>query len=779
MENNRKITESDLKLLRKLSTETGGFSDPKSLYDRLKKQNDRPSKELLKILDPSTCHRKYIWSFVLGVSSTNNKEIDVKKEEEGEHRDERQVELDINRSFVYYPKNISDKVKIKLRQKLQKLIVNDSRLYDVGSNANNGISTIHTNPDQENEPNDRHSDFTNLEYPSIQSLMDPNTDFTRHQRPRTSIPNLRFLVCYPPIMIVYLTCVLCLTKSIQIDNLLKESKKEGSEIDLDVVHLIMASLPVLKMDHNQSEEQEAVSIEDIITSTINLYTKYPPTDPKLKLNKIMGPKSCIYTWNSPSLDDTQAHLILDLPIHNIVLPVPKHKHTSKLLLTPLKKLKLSNLFRKFSFFKKNNHILLLVSTSFLIGIIAIKYSNYLVVTPDNNHIMDHQQQQPSAKKLADCPGNFLIWRSSSSTEDPPNKKFNPISIEDISSNLPPILFKALADLYYAHLVFKALAILFDIHHLDTPKNIQDLLHRSKSNLDSSWNKLKQKFIDSNERFYKHTKTNDPESLKLISFQVPFMDIKEAQSKSEKIQELAFVEAQRRFSLPKYRPTHGSACIFSEPPAASSSPVTHQDQQLIREAESVKLAQERSSIESIRLDQQSDNVQQSRLESSTIDGLNLSKTRLNHQNLCHPSPSNRSRTRYPRLPYHHSFVFELGFRSRSIGFKSIPSSSTSISRIPSGDLQNGLVPAQSSAQLQLQQQQYQQQVELQRQQQKLQTQIQRQKFTSLYLQQQKQNQEQQEMKDRYQIQQQCGSESMLMENLHEDLVSPILRSQTEQ
>ncbi|KNF00889.1 hypothetical protein PSTG_05781 [Puccinia striiformis f. sp. tritici PST-78] len=99
MENNRKITESDLKLLRKLSTETGGFSDPKSLYDRLKKQNDRPSKELLKILDPSTCHRKYIWSFVLGVSSTNNKEIDVKKEEEGEHRDERQVELDINRYF--------------------------------------------------------------------------------------------------------------------------------------------------------------------------------------------------------------------------------------------------------------------------------------------------------------------------------------------------------------------------------------------------------------------------------------------------------------------------------------------------------------------------------------------------------------------------------------------------------------------------------------------------------------------------------------------------------
>ncbi|KNE88301.1 hypothetical protein PSTG_18299, partial [Puccinia striiformis f. sp. tritici PST-78] len=62
-------------------------------------------------------------SFVLGVSSTNNKEIDVKKEEESEHRDERQVALDINRSFVYYPKNISDKVKIKLRKKLQKLIL--------------------------------------------------------------------------------------------------------------------------------------------------------------------------------------------------------------------------------------------------------------------------------------------------------------------------------------------------------------------------------------------------------------------------------------------------------------------------------------------------------------------------------------------------------------------------------------------------------------------------------------------------------------------------------
>ncbi|KAI7965164.1 hypothetical protein MJO29_003262 [Puccinia striiformis f. sp. tritici] len=438
--------------------------------------------------------------------------------------------------------------------------------------------------------------------------------------------------------------------------------------------------------------------------------------------------------------------------------------------------------------------------------------------------MDHQQQQPSARtpikpeKVVDCPGNFLIWRSSSSTEDPPNKKFKPISIEDISSNLPPILFKALADLYYAHLVFKALATLFDIHHLDTPKNIQDLLHRSKSNLDSSWNKLKQKFIDSNERFYKHTKTNDPESLKLISFQVPFMDIKEAQSKSEKIQELAFVEAQRRFSLPKYRPTHGSACIFSEPPAASSSPVTHQDQQLIREAESVKLAQERSSIESIRLDQQSDNVQQSRLESSTID---VTEPIENETESSKPMPSipieQGVEQDIPVFPITIPSSSNLDSGPAQSDSSQLPSSSTSISRIPSGDLQNGLVPAQSSvpqsqlthddqvqpdpqttrnqldsipstndplshnrvplafspqqlqqlhhqqqqAQLQLQQQQYQQQVELQRQQQKLQTQIQRQKLHLYTLQQQKQNQEQQEMKDRYQIQQQCGSESMLM------------------
>ncbi|KNF00876.1 hypothetical protein PSTG_05768 [Puccinia striiformis f. sp. tritici PST-78] len=439
-------------------------------------------------------------------------------------------------------------------------------------------------------------------------------------------------------------------------------------------------------------------------------------------------------------------------------------------------------------------------------------------------VMDHQQQQPSARtpikpeKVVDCPGNFLIWRSSSSTEDPPNKKFKPISIEDISSNLPPILFKALADLYYAHLVFKALATLFDIHHLDTPKNIQDLLHRSKSNLDSSWNKLKQKFIDSNERFYKHTKTNDPESLKLISFQVPFMDIKEAQSKSEKIQELAFVEAQRRFSLPKYRPTHGSACIFSEPPAASSSPVTHQDQQLIREAESVKLAQERSSIESIRLDQQSDNVQQSRLESSTID---VTEPIENETESSKPMPSipieQGVEQDIPVFPITIPSSSNLDSGPAQSDSSQLPSSSTSISRMPSGDLQNGLVPAQSSvpqsqlthddqvqpdpqttrnqldsipstndplshnrvplafspqqlqqlhhqqqqAQLQLQQQQYQQQVELQRQQQKLQTQIQRQKLHLYTLQQQKQNQEQQEMKDRYQIQQQCGSESMLM------------------
>ncbi|POW11814.1 hypothetical protein PSHT_08279 [Puccinia striiformis] len=578
----------------------------------------------------------------------------------------------------------------------------------------------------------------------------------------------------------------------------------------------MASLPVLKMDHNQSEEQEAVSIEDIITSTINLYTKYPPTDPKLKLNKIMGPKSCIYTWNSPSLDDTQAHLILDLPIHNIVLPtLLYHQTLIRILNVRWSGLYLQQVTSFLSATIKKQQQQQMVGESVEAWIKSTKYTQ---------GVMDHQQQQPSARtpikpeKLVDCPGNFLIWRSSSSTEDPPNKKFKPISIEDISSNLPPILFKALADLYYAHLVFKALATLFDIHHLDTPKNIQDLLHRSKSNLDSSWNKLKQKFIDSNERFYKHTKTNDPESLKLISFQVPFMDIKEAQSKSEKIQELAFVEAQRRFSLPKYRPTHGSACIFSEPPAASSSPVTHQDQQLIREAESVKLAQERSSIESIRLDQQSDNVQQSRLESSTID---VTEPIENETESSKPMPSipieQGVEQDIPVFPITIPSSSNLDSGPAQSDSSQIPSSSTSISRIPSGDLQNGLVPAQSSvpqsqlthddqvqpdpqttrnqldsipstndplshnrvplafspqqlqqlhhqqqqAQLQLQQQQYQQQVELQRQQQKLQTQIQRQKLHLYTLQQQKQNQEQQEMKDRYQIQQQCGSESMLI------------------
>ncbi|KAI9624543.1 hypothetical protein H4Q26_016772 [Puccinia striiformis f. sp. tritici PST-130] len=370
--------------------------------------------------------------------------------------------------------------------------------------------------------------------------------------------------------------------------------------------------------------------------------------------------------------------------------------------------------------------------------------------------MDHQQQQPSARtpikpeKLADCPGNFLIGDHLHRLKIHRIKNSNRFQSRIYHQIYHRSWFKALGDLYYAHLVFKALATLFDIHHLDTPKNIQDLLHRSKST------------SILNERFYKHTKTNDPESLKLISFQVPFMDIKEAQSKSEKIQELAFVEAQRRFSLPKYRPTHGSACIFSEPPAASSSPVTHQDQQLIREAESVKLAQERSSIESIRLDQQSDNVQQSRLESSTID---VTEPIENETESSKPMPS---------IP------IEQGVEQDIPVFPiTIPSSSN----LDSGDLQNGLVPAQSSvpqsqlthddqvqpdpqttrnqldsipstndplshnrvplafspqqlqqlhhqqqqAQLQLQQQQYQQQVELQRQQQKLQTQIQRQKL----------------------------------------------------
>ncbi|POW15122.1 hypothetical protein PSTT_02437 [Puccinia striiformis] len=314
MENNRKITESDLKLLRKLSTETGGFSDPKSLYDRLKKQNDRPSKELLKILDPSTCHRKYIWCFFdVRVSSNssilydllivvylwrgifrNNKEIDVKKEEEGEHRDERQVALDINRSFIFRIKLRSNYAKTPKIDYLNKLMA--------GCEEGDSSDSSHEEEEDLKLLEETIQRFT------IQRIRDSMTSdltpimgylrlswiltLTSHDINDLELVSriFDFLVCYPPIMIVYLTCVLCLTKSIQIDNLLKESKKEGSEIDLDVVHLIMASLPVLKMDHNQSEEQEAVSIEDIITSTINLYTKYPPTDPKLKLNKIMGPK---------------------------------------------------------------------------------------------------------------------------------------------------------------------------------------------------------------------------------------------------------------------------------------------------------------------------------------------------------------------------------------------------------------------------------------------------------------------------------------------------------
>ncbi|KAG0139601.1 hypothetical protein CROQUDRAFT_111549 [Cronartium quercuum f. sp. fusiforme G11] len=81
----------------------------------------------------------------------------------------------------------------------------------------------------------------------------------------------------------------------------------------------------LKPELNQTTrpKQDGLSVESIIHSTLLLYARYPPTDPRLGFNEIFGPKSCLYTWEQSitgQLTDTEAEMILAEPLNQIVLP---------------------------------------------------------------------------------------------------------------------------------------------------------------------------------------------------------------------------------------------------------------------------------------------------------------------------------------------------------------------------------------------------------------------------------------------------------------------------
>ncbi|KAA1138402.1 hypothetical protein PGTUg99_000867 [Puccinia graminis f. sp. tritici] len=525
------ISEIDLDILRQLSIENGGFSQPGLLLDRLQEMTQTdllgsPSTQLLQILHPATSHRKFIWAFVLGIPVHSSREIEKPdvREIAVEHRDERQVELDINRSFVYYPQQISDPMKTQLRETLQGIIVRILRRFPK-MNYFQGYHDIvsifllnfldldrmsllaaETSQDQEKveddgsdvkiRPVEIDQDLRLLEETvqkfSLHRIRDSLTtpllgdpirllivisfiritqailakekpDFATLISQTSSLPLFSlswiltltshdltsldvvsrifdFLLCHPPVMICYLACAICLTKTEEVEDLVAQAQAEGTEIDLDMVHFVMSSLPPLTMDWpdesrckaeaeprdqkrtpdqdqalepDQSEDstdldrptenqagaasvigderqveeghgrnKAGVPIEQIIRSALALYQAYPPTDPRLKLDTIMGPMSCIHTWADSRLarlSDHKAHEILDSPLDRIVRPAPPHPRlgSRKKLVSARSKFRFSlskfNLHLKKMFkINQSKHQFLFLSTSVLIALLALR-----------------------------------------------------------------------------------------------------------------------------------------------------------------------------------------------------------------------------------------------------------------------------------------------------------------------------------------------------------------------------------------------------------------------
>ncbi|KNZ62988.1 hypothetical protein VP01_11g11 [Puccinia sorghi] len=350
----RTTSQTDLDILRKLSIATGGFSQPELLYDRLQeltkahKDLEPPSSLLLKTLDPSTCHRKFLWSFALGIPIQSSKKIE-KTALETKHRDERQVELDVNRSFVYYPKHVPDQVKNRLRETLNHIIVTILRRFPklnyfqgyhdivsifllnfldlenlpVGSLNEEGHKGKEKQEEKGDDDDNQQSPgnatmdkdlglleetvqkftlhrirdsmtsdlspimgylrFTQAilkqEKPGFASLISQTSSLplfslswiltlTSHDLTSLEVVSrlFDFLLCHPPVMICYLACAICLVKTDEVDKLVMESEAEGSELDLDMIHFVMSSLPPLTMDqpnqHITKSEAQLTSRHD-------------------------------------------------------------------------------------------------------------------------------------------------------------------------------------------------------------------------------------------------------------------------------------------------------------------------------------------------------------------------------------------------------------------------------------------------------------------------------------------------------------------------------------
>ncbi|WAR52951.1 hypothetical protein PtB15_2B379 [Puccinia triticina] len=409
------ITAPDLALLRRLALGPGGFSQPAALLARLRQlladspQLEPPSTTLLEALDPAVCHRKLLWSLVLGVplhASRKKEEEEAAGETTAEaHRDERQVELDINRSFVYYPQrehppgflidavielrttgqgfaDISAPVKQELRATLSRVIVTILRRFpklNYFQGYHDIVSIFLLNflaldPDQASGALDgpaRDEDLWLLEETvqkftlhrirdSLTSDLSPIMGYLRYTQvlleqedpglaalisQSSSLPlfslswiltltahDLRslgvvsrvfdFLLCHPPVMICYLACAICLSKTAEVAGLVREAEAEGGPVDLDLVHLRMAALPPLTMDDGDDgpgkeeadergsadvdgpaeeprageEEDRGLPVDALLRSTLALYGRHRPGEARLKLATIMGPMSCIHTW---------------------------------------------------------------------------------------------------------------------------------------------------------------------------------------------------------------------------------------------------------------------------------------------------------------------------------------------------------------------------------------------------------------------------------------------------------------------------------------------------
>lgn len=75
-----------------------------------------------------------------------------------------------------------------------------------------------------------------------------------------------------------------------------------------------------------------VSIEQLVSTASALYSRFPPSDSRLGLTDIMGPKSCVFTWDasvSGDLDDAAAARIVEGPVKDVVLPDPKVEEERK------------------------------------------------------------------------------------------------------------------------------------------------------------------------------------------------------------------------------------------------------------------------------------------------------------------------------------------------------------------------------------------------------------------------------------------------------------------